>query len=84
MTTDAGFWKYTILDAMPAATELSSLAVGDIDGDGVMEVVASAQDETFVVAWSKYVGGSWERHVLDPSPTPSGNGYSHDLVRASL
>ncbi len=33
------FWDYLILDAAPPATDLGSLAVGDLDGDGKVEMV---------------------------------------------
>ena len=36
-----GSWDYTILDAAPPMTEVSGVAIADIDGDGKLEAVVS-------------------------------------------
>ncbi|GAG43776.1 unnamed protein product, partial [marine sediment metagenome] len=35
----AGFWELMILDAAPPVEDFGSLAVGDLDGDGNVEII---------------------------------------------
>jgi len=52
-------WHYCVVDAAPPMTELSGTAVGDIDGDGHMEVVIAGRGS---LAW--YRLSTWERGTI--------------------
>ena len=41
MSTSSQHWDLLILDGAPPARDLGSLAVGDVDGDGHVEIVTA-------------------------------------------
>jgi len=53
------FWDYLILDAAPPATDLGSLAVGDLDGDGKVEMVVGGSG---ALLW--YRPATFERGII--------------------
>ena len=53
-------WNLLVLDAAPAAATLSSLVTGDIDGDGLQEVITAGEGG---LLW--YRPDTFERGVID-------------------
>jgi hypothetical protein len=53
-------WQLTLLDALPPAQDLGSLAVGDLDGDGHTEIIVAG---SCVLLW--YRPATFERGVID-------------------
>ncbi len=67
---DAGNWPVTL--AAPEASE-QGLAVGDIDGDGLIDIAAATGDrvQPRSLAWWKNPGkrpGAWQRHDVGQTP----------------
>ncbi|MCK4618098.1 FG-GAP repeat protein [Candidatus Aerophobetes bacterium] len=74
MNSKGRYWDLFILDASPPTKNLSSLAVGDLDGDGEPEIVCGEHDpfkpyrsrcRLFVYKRVEPQGRAWFRYTLD-------------------
>ncbi len=57
-----GQWELVILDAMPPVTDMGSLVVGDVDGDGAVEAVVGGNG---ALLWYRLAGDrAFERGII--------------------